>query len=412
MQHFSAPQSTQQSVVLISERFGYSGGGEAIKAQQYATRLMAQGVDVRVITAERSKEWHGAVLPDDNLWLVEDSFLQRLMWRLPPLRPLLGVHFQWRARGIILREFGRTSTPIFHYISPVSPVALRFPVKGNRNILGPLTGNIYYPKGFRDRMSASYKLREAFHGVAQRLFGKLLGDKKNFEVFLVSGYERTRASLRMAGCEDSKMKDVVDSGVSEKIVGQPRIKHEGRNTKFLCSGRLIDHKGIDLAIRAVAQAGPLVTLDIFGDGDERPKLEALVTSLGLGARVSFKGWLANHDDLTAQFPLYRGYILPSLAEANGIVMQEAMMAGLPVVALRWGGPERLADEDSAIYVHPTNQDQVVNDLAMAMDSLAADGAYADRLSMNGRKTAEENFTWERVAASWQASYEDSTVTPL
>jgi len=392
-------------VILVSERLGHSGGGEAIKGQQYADFLLGQGVDLRVITAEASRFSQGLDVPEDRLWMVRDSKLQQIFWRLAPLRPFLGVYFQLRARAMIRADTRPGPKPIVHYISPVSPVALRFPIKGYRNVLGPLTGNIHYPPGFRHRMSAGGRFREALHGVAQVLFGRVLGDKRAITTFLVSGYERTRASLRIAGCADARMIDVVDSGVSDKLLTRPRVTHTGVNTGFMCSGRMVDHKGIDLAIRAVAQADPTVTLSIYGDGDERPRLEALVDALDLRGRVTFHGWLPDHDDLIAQFPAYRGYILPSLAEANGIVMQEAMMAGLPVVAVRWGGPSMLADETSAIYIDPSDEAQVVRDIAAAMDRLSRDGALADGLSERARAHAETAFTWDAVAQSWQAAYQ-------
>lgn len=393
-----------KAVILISERFGHSGGGEAIKAQQYADFLQKQGYDLRVIAHARARG-HGADLAPEKLWAIEDTGLQKLFWKIRPLRPLLEVYFHLAARRILKQADFGPQKPILHYISPVSPVALRFPPKGFDTVIGPMTGNIYYPPGFRDRMAVWDRFREAMHRVAQTLFGRVMGDKKDVDVLLVSGYERTRASLRMAGCPDDKMIDVVDSGISEKLAARPRVAHSGANTKFMCSGRMVDHKGLDLAIRAVGQADPEITLDLYGDGTERPRLEALVAELGLQDRVTFKGWLPNHDDLIEAFGQYRGYLFPSLAEANGIVMQEAMMAGLPVLAARWGGPERLADDDAAIYVDPVDEAHVVAELAKGMTKLASDGAFADTLSQKARTIATERFTWDGVARSWQAAYD-------
>lgn len=397
---------SRQSVILISERFGHIGGGEAIKAQQYADFLLARGYDLRVITAERSKTELGARIPDENLLLIPDTGFQKFLWRVPVLRKFLGLYFQIRARALVLKQTDMQSKPILHYISPVSPVELRFPPKGYDTVMGPLTGNIYYPPGFRHRMSKSDKLREALHGIAQTVFGRIMGNKRNVDVFLVSGYERTRASLRMAGCDDAQMIDVVDSGVSDKLAALPRVTHSGENFKFMCAARMVDYKGVDLAIRAVAAADPRTTLSIYGDGQMKPRLTALVDELGLRDRVTFHGWIHN-DDLIARFPDYRGYIMPSLAEANGIIMQETMMAGLPVVAFRWGGPAMLADDNAAIYVEPIDEETAVGDIAAAMNRLAADGAYADGISTRARDIAQAQFTWDAAATSWMKSYDRS-----
>lgn len=394
-------------IYLISERFGHSGGGEAIKAYQYAHYLLNKGRKVLVFTHYRSVNELGGDLAPEHMRLVDDGLMQKLFWHSRVLSPLLQPYFHLQVRRMILKEAGADRTPILHYISPVSPVAPRFAPQGFRLVFGPMTGNIYYPPGFRHRMSLKDKLRERLHKVSQHVLGRLLPEKKRALKLLVSGYERTRASLEMAGCDPRAMADVVDAGVNAKLAMQPRITHMGENFRFMCSGRLVDHKGVDLAIRAVAKAGPKVCLDVYGDGPERVALRDLVVELGLRDRVKFKGWVPNHDDLIAAFADYRGYIFPSLAEANGIVMQEAMMVGLPVVTLRWGGPSRLADDHSAIYVEPTDQEQVTADIAAAMDRLAGDADFADDISARARQRAEENFEWNAVAESWENAYSGS-----
>ena len=103
-------------------------------------------------------------------------------------------------------------------------------------------------------------------------------------------------------------------------------------------------------------------------------------------------------------PDYRAFVAPSLAEANGISVQEAMMAGLPVICLKWGGPELLADAESAVLIEPRSHDQVVRDIAEAMAALATDPDRANRLASRARTIAEHRFGWNSVASEWQAAY--------
>lgn len=393
------------TMYLIAERFGHSGGGEAIKAYQYAQYLRDSGQQVLIFTHERSVHELGADLPKDMMRLVPDTMLQKFMWHSFIFRVLLQPYFHLKARQLILAEAAGDRSPILHYISPVSPVVPRFVPNGFLSVFGPMTGNIYYPPGFRHRMSIKDRLRERLHNLAQRILGRVFAEKRRAMCLLVSGYGRTRASLKLAGCDDAKMVDVVDSGVNQKLALRPRVQHAGFNTRFICSGRLVDHKGIDLAIRALAMTDPDLTLDIYGDGEARPQLEALVAELGLEGRVDFKGWVPRHDDLITTFGEYRGYLFPSLAEANGIVMQEAMMVGLPVITLRWGGPSHLADDDSAIYVEPTDPEGVTRDLADAMNLLATNGQAAENISINARALAERHFLWSNVAQSWKEAYD-------
>ena len=390
-------------VVLISTNFGLNSGGEAIKAYQYAKHLESSGYDFLIVTHGRSRHEIEDAFESGRYLVIEDDPVQRLIWRSVVLRPVLDFYFHWRVRRALLCAGASPGRDILHYIGPVSPVSVRLSPPGFEVVMGPLTGNIYHPPAFRGRMALKDRLRERLHVAAQWLLGRVFADKRRASAVLVSGYERTRASLRIAGCRDEQMLDVVDAGVSDRLRALPRVVHEGANPNFLCSGRLVDHKGIDLAIRALARSAPENRLDVYGDGVCRPALERLARGLGLAGRVRFHGWVA-YADLLAAFPRYRAYVFPSLAEANGIVMQEAMMVGLPVVALRWGGPGMLADDESAIYVAPESEQKVIADIARAMDRLAGDADFAETISRNARRIAEAAFTWEAASESWERAY--------
>lgn len=109
------------------------------------------------------------------------------------------------------------------------------------------------------------------------------------------------------------------------------------------------YKGHDRVIEALAglsSAGerPVQYL-IAGDGDDRPRLEALARELGVSDRVRFLGQVA-----AADLPdLYRAadvFVLPSEGEGFGIVFLEAMASGTPALGLAAGGAcDALADGD-------------------------------------------------------------------
>jgi glycosyltransferase involved in cell wall biosynthesis len=314
------------------------------------------------------------------------------------------VFFFRHARPILRRILAEHPDAVFHYLCPVSPILPRFPLREATNVLGPLTGNIYYPPAFRGAEPMKLKFGRLFHYVAQRVAGAVFGDKRHFGRILVSGGERTRRSLGWAGASDASMEDVVDSGISDEFDRHPLIRHQGVNDRFMTSGRLVPHKGVQLSIEALQYVTRPIRFDIYGDGYYREELEALAARLGVADKVRFMGWMESHDALIARMADYRGYLVPSLAEANGIVVQEAMMAGLPVISLKWGGPAMLADGRSAILIEPGSHDEVVRAIAAAMDALAADPDRANRLVAEARGIAERRFGWDNVADEWQAAY--------
>ena len=123
-------------------------------------------------------------------------------------------------------------------------------------------------------------------------------------------------------------------------------------------GRLVSReraKGMDEVMEAMpgllADFPDLVYL-IAGDGPDRPRLAAKADSLGLGARVTFAGRIAEEEKV-AHYRLADAYVMPSRGEGFGIVLLEAMACGIPALAsARDGGREALLDGKLGLLVDP------------------------------------------------------------
>ena len=396
--------SPGRKIVLVSPNISEQMGGEAIKAYQFLRHLSASGADICVVTHRRSAALVKADFPEIDVRIVEDSFDQVFVWNSIALRPFISSLFFIYARRTIRAVLAEWPDAVLHYLCPVSPIQPRFPLRGANNVVGPLTGNIYYPPAFRDVEPLTDKLRRWLHYGAQRAMRALARDNRYFGRVLVSGGERTRRSLSWGGFPDDAMRDVVDSGISDAFQAHPLIRHVGENFRFMTSGRLVPHKGVQLTIEALRHVTKPIVFDVYGDGKYGPALKRLAHKLGVADKVRFLGWMESHDALIARMADYRGYLVPSLAEANGIVVQEAMMAGLPVVCLKWGGPAMLADDASAILIEPSSHEHVVRAIAAALDALAVDPARANALAAEARLIAERRFTWDDVVREWQDAY--------
>jgi glycosyltransferase involved in cell wall biosynthesis len=120
-------------------------------------------------------------------------------------------------------------------------------------------------------------------------------------------------------------------------------------------GRLIRIKGVEYLIRAlppVVDAHPTARLVVVGEGEERSRLEALTQALGVADRVHFAGERSS-EDVIRFMRAADVFVLPSLVEAFGIVLVEAMSCGLPIVASNvMGIPQVVTDRVNALLVPP------------------------------------------------------------
>ncbi len=97
-------------------------------------------------------------------------------------------------------------------------------------------------------------------------------------------------------------------------------------------GRLGREKSVDVLVDMMARVRtPGVRLLIVGDGPERPSLEDRARAARVAERVLFTGYLA-HEDVCAAYAAADLFVFASLTETQGLVIGEAMAAGLPVVA--------------------------------------------------------------------------------
>ncbi len=150
--------------------------------------------------------------------------------------------------------------------------------------------------------------------------------------------------------------------------------------RLVSAGQLIPRKGVDLLVEACASLpGDGWTLDIFGDGPQRQRLERAGARPGLGDRIRFRGTVPN-DRLRAELGSYDRAILPSRFDGWGTLANEALAAGTPVictdccgaVSIVAGGPGNrvvtagrvdrlaaaLADALAEGPMEPTNRDVV------------------------------------------------------
>jgi glycosyltransferase involved in cell wall biosynthesis len=168
-----------------------------------------------------------------------------------------------------------------------------------------------------------------------------------------------------------------------------RIRSEyGAEASFLVVvvAHLIEEKGVQVALDALAIVDDAVVLWVVGEGAFRNDLERRVRDLGLQSRVRFLGnqWFVEPFFQAADVAL-----CPSLwDEAAGLVVLEAQSCGVPVVASHMGGiPEFVEHESTGFLVPPGD----ARELARSLTRLRDDGALRQRMAQGARAHAESEF---------------------
>lgn len=182
---------------------------------------------------------------------------------------------------------------------------------------------------------------------------------RHFGAGLVGGTPH-RAYLRELGMTEGDIfmgYDAVD--IEHFTAGAEAVRSSGKNSRdqhslpdqyFLASGRFVPKKNFPRLIKAFAQYRRRVSseegwdLVLLGEGAERDAIEEAIDTEGVRERVHLPGF-KQYDELPAYYGLAEAFVHPSTREQWGLVVNEAMAAGLPViVSERCGCAPDLVDE--------------------------------------------------------------------
>jgi glycosyltransferase involved in cell wall biosynthesis len=155
--------------------------------------------------------------------------------------------------------------------------------------------------------------------------------------------------------------------------------------------------GLLRAMPGVLDRIPGVRLRIVGDGPELPRLESLASALGLDdGSVVFTGSLGGREAVQRELAEADVFCLPSRQEGFGIVLLEAMAAGLPIVAADSGATPEVAPHDEVALLVPP--DDAVG-LEEALVRVLTDRGLWNRLAAAGARRWRR-YSWPSVARSF------------
>jgi glycosyltransferase involved in cell wall biosynthesis len=176
---------------------------------------------------------------------------------------------------------------------------------------------------------------------------------------------------------------------------------------FLYVGRYTAVKRLPLLISAHARAvellgrpAPLVL--VGGHPGEWEGEHPLATARRIGNRQVFLAGWRPHEELPQALNAADALVLPSVAEAFGLVLVEAMACGLPVIACRAHGPAAIvADGRTGWLIRPDDEEALVEVLVSA-----ARGQEERRVRGRRAQTESRQYGWAEIARRFASLYEE------
>lgn len=377
--------SNLKKIILVAENISKNMSGEANINLYYLNKFQERNIDCFVVCHGRVKEEIKQLFPEEEFfskfYFIEDNWLQILIYKISKFFPIrikemifgqiLFAITQLRARTVVKDLIKHENIDLVFQPSPITPKGLNYmynlavPV-----VLGPLSGGLDFPPAFQYMDSKITKFIIDLSRALSNLLHIIIPGKIQADVLIVSN-KKTEKVLPKG--YKGQIYYLFDSGVDLNLWKQKNSKTSIPDgiTRFVFMGRFVDWKGVQFLIEALALAVEKsnITLDLIGDGELREQLEKKVKELKLSHRVTFHGWLSTENCLNV-LNNSDVFVMPSLREAGGNAVLEAMAIGMPVIVANWSGLSTIVSSDCGILVEPDSREDFVNGLAQAIIELS------------------------------------------
>ncbi len=206
--------------------------------------------------------------------------------------------------------------------------------------------------------------------------------------------------LQRMGVDESRVTKTVNAVDTDfySAAQNLRVPETQRTHRYIYIGQLIPRKNVDGLLIAFSKLPSGATLTVVGDGEQAEVLRMLSTDLGLTQRVTFAGHL-RAGDILSLFASHHTLVLPTHEDVWGMVVNEALAAGLnAVVSDKAGVISSLRSLPSVFECRP-NPDSI------------ASAMLASRDAWIGWRTPPDILSIDRVVRDVQAALEFALAAP-
>lgn len=358
------------NILVLCYEYPPIGGGGGVGAQQYAEAWAAAGHRVTALTSwDKGLPRRSQVGGVDVVRVL--AFGKKNRATATNLSMLCYLVFGFLHLVLRLGRFRRFGVINTHFAIPTGPlgvVATR--LLSTPNLLTIIGGDIYDPT----KASSPHR-----SGLLRRVNGWIMNDADT--VVAISSDTKRRAEKYY---DIHQPIHVINYGFIPSELPQATRAELGlrEDLYYLISvGRLVERKGFEYLIRAMVELPKEMQLLIIGDGPLEGSLREVAAQAAVSDRVKLLGYLTR-ERIWAHLRVADCYVLSSIHEGLGIVVQEAMYAGLPIVSTDDGGQVDLVkDGRNGLLVKPAD----VEGLVSAIRRLHAERELARAMAQNNRE---------------------------
>ena len=263
-------------------------------------------------------------------------------------------------------------------------------------VWGPVGGTQNLPSAFLGVLNLRASVKEAVRSWLNRLqlrFGRRQKHVGRTAAALIAANSTIeRDLLRKWGVRAERQ---IEIGATEIVEWPARISENDGELHILWVGHVTPVKALRLLIAALAKLRRDLPwrLRVIGDGSELKICQQRALDADIHQHIEWLGWQWRADVLP-QYAWADVFAFTSLRDTTGTVVLEALSNGVPVVCLDHQGAGEVVTAECGIKIPAESPDQVINDLAAALERMADDPDFRHQLASGALERAED-FHWSR-----------------
>ena len=335
----------------------------------------------------KNRSWHYRPSPT---WLkIEDSLA----------KPLMNLAYQDWLRCALAEARQEIAQHRFDLVHLITYVGWRFPGRfyelGIPFVWGPIGGMKNTPARLLPILGVQGAIYYAGRNLINSLQIKTLQGPRRALRAANAGVIAATSEIQeeLWRCFKVKSHVISEVGPPDFQVTEPNPRDENATFRICWSGLHLPGKALQLLLRAAARLPKDLnySIEILGDGPCNKTWRALATRLGIADRCHWHGWLPRGQSLEVMKQSH-AFAITSLKDLTSTVAVEAISLGLPVVSLDHCGFADLVTEECGIKIYPGTANQIISDLANAIQTLFHDEGLRVRLA-KGAICRGSDYSW-------------------